>query len=134
MRTQERTQNAMSFDDFNDSDAGFCKMYNSMKIPTNDFHDHFIRIMKSTGCIICRERILSGKIVNSLIISGWYRSPLTPETGVQVPVGLPISFRMIHFWILPSSSSAMLAFSSRMMLSSARPKLNRLMLPYQTIF
>jgi len=23
------------------------------------------------------------------IISGWHGSPLTPETGVQVPVGLP---------------------------------------------
>ncbi len=33
-----------------------------------------------------------------------------------------------YCWILPSNSSAMLEFSSRMMLSSERPKLKRLML------
>ena len=27
--------------------------------------------------------------VNSILV-GWYGCPLTPETGVQVPVGLPI--------------------------------------------
>jgi len=43
-------------------------------------------------------------------------------------------FLMVHFWMLPSNSSAMPGFSSRMMLSSARPKLKRLMLPYQRIF
>ena len=56
-----------------------------------------------------------------------------PFQSLFYVVGL-FNLDMLYFCMLPSNSSAMHAFSSRMMLSSARPKLNRLMLPYQTIF
>jgi hypothetical protein len=39
-----------------------------------------------------------------------------------------------HCFILLINSLAIFELSSRMMLSSALPKLNRLMLPYQTTF